>query len=402
VREPAFGLTVGLRSDGTPVLVGAAEATALNPTTRVLSDPAEPARVEFARGREAQWLRSGSVPGSGGRWEAMARCALLDLRVLARDGGALVAGWPQPWRYVWPRDASFAAVAFAACGHPDQTAAILRFLLRVAPAQGQFEARYRPDGSGPPDDRRRQSDGAGWVGWAVHQSLPRLPADRQDHFLAEFRPLVDRAVASMLASVDRATGLPGPSADYWEVAEDTVTLGVAAPVLAGLQSAADLYRTAGDPAASAPVDDAAGRLQAAIEGAFGPDYPRHPGQDDPDAALTFLTAPIGRFGADAARAQRRQQSRLERSAGGLAPGAGWKNDGVSWTPETALFALAAAGRGDVAGAADRLDWLDRHRTSPGSIPEKVRYDGSAAGPAPLAWTAAAVLLTLDLLGPGAG
>jgi GH15 family glucan-1,4-alpha-glucosidase len=40
-----------------------------------------------------------------------------------------------------------------------------------------------------------------------------------------------------------------------------------------------------------------------------------------------------------------------------------------------------------------LDWLDAHRTRWGSLPEKVLADGAPAGPAPLAWTAALVVLT---------
>ena len=44
-----------------------------------------------------------------------------------------------------------------------------------------------------------------------------------------------------------------------------------------------------------------------------------------------------------------------------------------------------------------LDWLDRHRTPAGSFPEKVLADGRPASVAPLAWTAAAVLLTADTL-----
>ena len=40
-----------------------------------------------------------------------------------------------------------------------------------------------------------------------------------------------------------------------------------------------------------------------------------------------------------------------------------------------------------------LTWLDGHCTSWGSLPEKVLPDGNPAGPAPLAWTAALVVLT---------
>src|SRR5665648_525805 len=88
------------------------------------------------------------------------------------------------------------------------------------------------------------------------------------------------------------------------------------------------------------------------------------------------------------------------AAGGLAPGAGWAADGVSWTPTTAVFALTAAASGQVDRAESWLDWLDAHRTPRGALPEKVLADGSPSAVAPLAWTCALVLLTLDELGGG--
>jgi glucoamylase len=68
--------------------------------------------------------------------------------------------------------------------------------------------------------------------------------------------------------------------------------------------------------------------------------------------------------------------------------------GVAWTPATALFALAAAGRGDEQAFARWFDWLTAHRTPLGAFPEKVANDGSPASVAPLGWTCAIVLLAL--------
>lgn len=44
-----------------------------------------------------------------------------------------------------------------------------------------------------------------------------------------------------------------------------------------------------------------------------------------------------------------------------------------------------------------LGWLATHRTGAGSLPEKVLFDGRPAAVAPLAWTAANVLLAIDAL-----
>jgi hypothetical protein len=91
-----------------------------------------------------------------------------------------------------------------------------------------------------------------------------------------------------------------------------------------------------------------------------------------------------------------------RTAGGLAPGTDWKQDGVSWTPETGLVALTAAASGRRDLAERWLDWLDGHRSPWGSLPEKVTARGRPAGPAPLAWTASLVVLTAEELQPQPG
>jgi GH15 family glucan-1,4-alpha-glucosidase len=71
---------------------------------------------------------------------------------------------------------------------------------------------------------------------------------------------------------------------------------------------------------------------------------------------------------------------------------------VSWTNITATYAMTAAGLGDRTTAKAWLGWLAAHRTASGSLPEKVLADGSPASVAPLAWTAAAVIIAADELG----
>ena len=83
---------------------------------------------------------------------------------------------------------------------------------------------------------------------------------------------------------------------------------------------------------------------------------------------------------------------MARPNGGYAPGGDWRDDGVAWTPETAVLAGAwATSPTTRERAVETLRWLAEHRTSAGSLPEKVLDDGSPAGPSPLAWTAAVTL-----------
>ena len=88
---------------------------------------------------------------------------------------------------------------------------------------------------------------------------------------------------------------------------------------------------------------------------------------------------------------------LRQPAGGVSPGATWpRRDGVSWTPETALFLVAAAETGDEAAANAWLSWFAAHLAG-GRIPEKVTAAGQPGDVAPLAWTDALVLIALDRL-----
>src|SRR5665647_980780 len=116
---------------------------------------------------DAAWLSLGSVPGKGTRWEDMGRVALLDLHQLSQPSGAVAAGAGGPCNYAWPRDTAFVAVALARTGHHAEALQALTFLQRVQLGDGGFEARYLLNGSGPPDGRARQSDGAGWALWAL-------------------------------------------------------------------------------------------------------------------------------------------------------------------------------------------------------------------------------------------
>ncbi len=335
------------------------------------------------------WLGSGTVPGRAGRHTVVER-ALLDMHALTRPNGAVAAGPTGPWAYAWPRDNAFVAVAYAVTGHADDAWRVLRFFVRGQLDDGGFEARYTLDGSGVPDNRTRQTDGAGWLLWAIDAvrsaSGEPVPADLQG--------LRDRATQHVLDLTDDGVRLPPASPDYWEVPERRVTLGTIAPLAAGLEASARGHAAEGDAVRARHLSRAAAALRSLIGEHFGPTYQRHGDRGGLDAGAAMLLPPFADV-ADpgVAAAVRGYEQRALRPAGGLAPGVGWKPDGVSWTPETALVAYTAAASGDTAAAARWSEWLAQQATTWGSLPEKVLPDGRPAGPAPLAWTAALFVLT---------
>ena len=352
--------------------------------------------------QQRQWLQTGIIPGPA-KYHDMAERALLDLHMLmqAPDAlpGAVVAAPTGIWKYVWPRDASFIAVALARTGHLEEAEEILRFFTRVQRPDGLFEARYLPDGSGVPDDRPLQFDGCGWVPWAVAEWYSHAPSDDRDEAAAEFLPMVLGCLTAVESRVDTITGLPDPSPDYWEVAETEATLGSTADLLLGARQTARFLTDLDAAGRQREIDRAqtvAGHLDWGIYNNFArAGFPRRLTAPPRDAAVAFLMPPFTDQAEDRAiEAWSEALENMRRPAGGVAPGESWPQDGISWTPQTSLAALVAAARGETREAHRWLTWLDENRTALGSIPEKVQSDGTPGDVAPLGWSAALTLLTL--------
>ena len=393
---PLDAVTVAIGPGSTLVEVPAADG--LVPGSRVLAGM--PDSLELAR-EQADWLAAGIVPQVSGLDSDMVAVSLLDIHVLSQPYGVPVAGWSRPWRYFWPRDSALVAAALARTGHTADAERIVDFLQRVQPESGLFQARYLADGSGVPDDRGVELDGVGWALWATRQLAAELPAKDRTGLVQRHRRLLDQSTQAALALIDNPSSLPPASADYWEVKETKPTLATAAVLCAGLEAGAELYRILGDVPAAQNAAAGAHQLRAAIGSTFGKNgYPRRVGGrgDSVDLGVDFLLPPLG-SSADPAVVHAWEQAPLvmSRPGGGLAPGGSWRRDGVSWTNVTASRAMTAAFLGHRDEALAWLRWLDQHRTTAGSLPEKILPDGQPASVSPLAWTAAAVVITADQL-----
>lgn len=399
---PLWSETVAYDRAAQRVLVGGRAARrTLTPGTRLAADlpgssPARDRAATFGAGT-ADWCAGlAEQLGADPLLLELAETALQDLWILSDDLPAPVAGWSPSWRFIWPRDAAFCAVALARIGHPARAEEVLAHLQSLQAPDGWFEARYEPGTGLAPDRRRRQFDGTGLLLWATAEIADASDAadgadgTRRGALLERLSPMIVRSLGALRSATRDGTGLAPVSPDYWERRERSVTLGIMTATLTGLQAGARLTDEPG-------AHRAAETFTLLLQKTFGRSgFQRYRGGGGADSALALLDA-TGVHDV-APRAQLLGlRSELSRPGGGIAPGAAWRKDGVSWTPSTSLLGLALARAGEADAATEILHWLAEHRTAAGSLPEKVLFDGRPAEAAPLAWTAANALLTLDVL-----
>jgi hypothetical protein len=328
--------------------------------SRVRCSDMEARRTIVASARDdRRWLaRAQPLAADAPPWASrMYRRSLLVLRALTdRRSGAVAAGARDGWAYVWPRDASAAALAFAAAGYRAEAQRVVRYLLGLDLGSA---ARFYGNGK-PVPGRGPQGDAAGWVAAAARKvglpPPPRLP----------WRNLPDYQ-----------EGEPG---DYLGNALAASADGTKVPLYGG-ESSRQLVRRLGDP--NSGMDSAAAW---AVE-PFGlrPLYP----------------------------AARESMLRLGRRGGrfGITPSEDWRGGHDPWSAPTAwtawsLAALAREDAGSREASEDRrlalrlLGDLRRAATPAGTIPERVDYrTGIATSTTPLAWSHAFAILALRELWP---
>lgn len=367
------------------------ELSALVPRTRVLSSA--PDADALAAATDSFLTRTRLTPGPLGEEElliSLDESALLDVHSLTWGLPSPVAAWTPHWRYTWPRDAAHVIVALHERGETAWALELLRGLAGLIREDGFFEARYVPGAARVPDARPMQLDGTGWFLWAASS----VQADAPDAAVAR---AVTLATEALLRITENPHRLPPPSPDYWEVRERRLTLATAAMTAAGLHASA----AAG--VAEAAVLTRAKEVTEAVLSEFGRrGFQRYTSGGGPDAGVLMLLPPYLPEQVVAANPHLRSAvmnayAAMQRPAGGVAPGAGWKRDGISWTPQTAMFAQAYAHLGEEREAREVLRWLAHHRTAAGALPEKVLATGEPAAVAPLAWTGSLVLSALHKL-----
>jgi len=313
---------------------------------------------DLAGNADRRWLRHARPLGTGApAWAtAMYRRSLLVLRALTdRRTGAVAAGARDGWAYVWPRDASAVAIAYAAAGYRPEAVRVTRFLLGLGLEDA---ARFRGDGS-PVPGRAAQGDAIGWVAAASQAAGLIGSARHAARILAGGGPVPWR---------DRADYWEGDPGDYLGNAlasnEASITH------LYGGKLTPRLVRRPGDPESG--LDSAA---------AWGVRPFPHPGlYPEIRRSMKWLVANGTRFG--------------------ITPGEGWTGGDDPWSAPTAWTAWSLAALGERGEALRMMQALRRSATPAGDLPERVdAQTGTPRSTTPLAWSHAFAILALQQLWP---
>ncbi len=186
--------------------------------------------------------------------------SLLIIRAHVGHNGAIIASgdsniWQKgkdTYAYVWPRDASAAALALAAAGDTNVARLFFTFCNNVLSPDGYFMHKYSPDGSlGSSwhpwlrDGERQlpiQEDSTALVLWALWR---HYEISKDLEFIEEvYNSLIKKAADFLVLYRDERTGLPQPSYDLWEEKWGVATY-TAASVYGALTAAGNFARLLG-------------------------------------------------------------------------------------------------------------------------------------------------------------
>lgn len=313
--------------------------------------------LDEVAGADQRWLeRNRPLGGAAPGWaEQMYERSLLVLRTLTdRENGAVAAGARDGWAYVWPRDASAVAIAFAAAGYRAEAERITQFMLGLGL---EHAARFHGDGS-PVPGRAAQGDAIGWVA-AASQAASFGSARQAAHILAGGEPVPWR---------DRA--------DYWE-GEPGHYLGNA--IASGERSVEHLY--------GAQLTTRLVRTPAETDSGL-------------DSAAAWAVRPFSMPRLYPAVRATLNQLVAQATPYGITPGEAWPGGEDPWSAPTAWTAWSLAALGERRQALGLMQALRRSATPAGDLPERVdAHTGVPRSTTPLAWSHAFAILALRELWP---
>jgi oligosaccharide amylase len=348
--------------------------------------------------------------------------SLLVLRSMCSENGAIIASSDSEieriggdtYDYVWPRDASWCAIALDQCGYHEVTRRFFSFIFKTITEKGYLLHKYYPTGlfgSTWHPVPFIQIDQSGIVLYALW-NFYRTNGDFE--LVADHWPYVLKIADFLAEWRDKTSKLPNPSWDVWEEREATTTYAASA-VYAGLKAASQIARLVGSENHASHFEEASNEIKESIlQYMYDDKLGRFLRSVNPrDEALDASLLAISNFGVLAVQDARlastvnqiETQLWVNTKIGGVARYLGDRYlkvgpeiIGNPWILTTLYLSIYRSEAGDLTRAKQLIDWATDRAYSTGLLPEQVNaYDGSPIGVLPLAWSHAVYVLAVRRL-----
>lgn len=345
-----------------------------------------------------------------GLFPALVERSILALLLLCdrKTGGIIACPSTDPdYRYVWPRDAFYAALALDRSGYHDEAA---RFYLWCKAAQdrtGVLHQRYfsSPELIGPAWGPAwgEEIDETASVLWGMGEHL-RLTRDRG--FLSAVWPFIRNAARYLVGSVDRS-GEVKPTMNLWEE-KPSRHLYSASSVAAGLKAASMAAGELNFTTEAGRWD----RISESVRGRFLEEFwdeglghfvrtaePRDEQVDISSLSVSFPFGILPHTDPRAMKTARALAGSFHFRVGGIGRFPSDTNYGGNpWILSTCWLAIHYSRAGNVEEARTLLGWCADHATGLGLLPEQVdKEKGTSLSAIPLAWSHAMFILASQAL-----
>lgn len=341
--------------------------------------------------------------------------------IASSDSDMMQQGGKDNYCYMWPRDASFTAMALDRAGDFNVCQRYFEFCHKIISEEGYFMHKYGPDGS----------LGSSWHGWLDNKTRERqLPIQEDEtasvifalwkHYELTkdlefielvYNSLIKKAAEFMVSYRDEKNKLPLPSNDLWEEKYGTHTY-TAASVYGALMAASRFAEILGKAKSQSRFAETAEEIKNAVlknlygekEGYF---YKSLDNQiiDSSSAYGVFFFGllPLDDMRLKKSFEKTESELSLRTAVGGIAR---YKGDqfyrtaadapGNPWIVTTiwlAEYYISRARNGkELERAKEILSWVTKRVGESGVLPEQIHpYNGQGLSAAPLVWSHAAFI-----------
>lgn len=366
----------------------------------------------------AEFLQHSKIPQQPDREREVYKRALIVMKQhSARTGAHLAAptSTSPPYRFSWPRDGSFIALAHLQAGHASEARAFLDFMAGNQKPNGSWAINYHTNGQAFYDfgDRQNEHDQVGTLPWMMYKYAQETG---EWSWLEQKWPVIEKACRYLIQHQDPQTGLIGPTRDLWELSTTDSWTYTNAADIAGLRAGSQVAQRLGQSAAAAEFTLAAERMTKGVEtylwneqeGFFVRGYNLDSRRQDPkvEAANLALVYPFAVFEANDPRMQKMAAkilTELSSPWGGIRR---YSQDryygGQPWPVTTEWLAIYFAITGQTAQAQRLHETSTRYAYQTGSLQLGEQYDEQQqrwVSAVPLTWSGAKYILAAQALHP---